>query len=108
MTSVAISPKFQVVIPKAIREVLQLKPGQRVTVRLGDKPDSVVLEPEVDILSLSGFLKPIPGEDVTDIPDEMEDACWPGGCDPLPNADWLETNKRYAELREKERARLRK
>ena len=30
MSTVTISPKFQVVIPKAIREQLQLKPGQKV------------------------------------------------------------------------------
>jgi len=30
MNTVTISPKFQVVIPKAIREQLQLKPGQKV------------------------------------------------------------------------------
>ena len=106
MTSVAVSPKFQIVIPKLIREALKIQPGQRVNLRLGDKADTVILEPEVDILSLKGFLKPIPGVDLTDIPDEEEDECWPGGCDPMHNAEWLETNERYRKLREAERVRL--
>lgn len=32
MTVVTVSPKFQVVIPREIRESLQLKPGQKVQV----------------------------------------------------------------------------
>ena len=32
MTEARISPKYQVVIPKAIREELELKPGQMVQV----------------------------------------------------------------------------
>ncbi|MGD0885643.1 MAG: AbrB/MazE/SpoVT family DNA-binding domain-containing protein [Thermodesulfovibrionales bacterium] len=32
MASATISPKFQVVIPKAVREKLHLKSGQKITV----------------------------------------------------------------------------
>ncbi len=32
MTVVTVSPKFQVVIPREIREALQLEPGQKVQV----------------------------------------------------------------------------
>jgi AbrB family looped-hinge helix DNA binding protein len=33
MTTVTLSAKYQVVIPKKIREELQLRPGQKLTVR---------------------------------------------------------------------------
>lgn len=32
MTIVSVSPKFQIVIPKAIREALQIQPGQKIQV----------------------------------------------------------------------------
>jgi AbrB family looped-hinge helix DNA binding protein len=31
LETITISPKFQIVIPKAIRELFRLKPGQKVT-----------------------------------------------------------------------------
>ncbi len=52
MDYVAISPKFQVVIPKAIRRALGLQPGQRVQVRLHQ--GKVELEPEKTLASLRG------------------------------------------------------
>lgn len=30
MTTITISPKFQIVIPKAIRDLMRLRPGQKV------------------------------------------------------------------------------
>jgi AbrB family looped-hinge helix DNA binding protein len=87
MTSVAISPKFQVVIPKAVREVLKLVPGQRVEVR--ELNGGIFFEPVPDIMSLRGFLQPIKGVDISDVPNDPESPDWPGGCDPIPDADWL-------------------
>lgn len=88
MTTATISPKFQIVIPKAIRDVLGLRPGQKVDLRL-DSAGRVVVEPEPDIRSARGFLKPIAGVDVTDIPNDPEGPEWPGGCTPIPAADWV-------------------
>lgn len=52
MTTVSVSPKFQVVIPKDIREALQLVVGQRMEVRLND--GKVEFVPEKSILSYRG------------------------------------------------------
>ncbi len=87
MTSVAISPKFQVVIPRAVRQQLNLKAGQRVHVR-ANEAGQVVIEPEVDIMSLRGLLKPIPGVDITHVENDSEGPDWPGGCDSLPGVKY--------------------
>jgi AbrB family looped-hinge helix DNA binding protein len=52
MTTVSVSPKFQVVIPKDIREALHLVAGQRMEVRLND--GKVEFVPEKSILSYRG------------------------------------------------------
>ena len=57
MLSVKVSPKFQVVIPKEIRESLHLSPGQRMQVVQYD--NRIELIPERDIDELEGFLKGI-------------------------------------------------
>jgi AbrB family looped-hinge helix DNA binding protein len=57
METVTISPKFQVVIPKAIREQLGLSPGQKVQAVLdGDRIELIPLHPAK---RLRGFLKGI-------------------------------------------------
>lgn len=76
MTSVALSPKFQIVIPKAIREELKLVAGQRLEMRL-DSLGNLILEPELDIRTARGFLPLIPGIDVSDIQNDPEDLDWP-------------------------------
>ena len=57
MQTVTVSPKYQVVIPKAVREALHLRPGQRMQVVEYD--GRIELIPERDIKELRGFLKGI-------------------------------------------------
>jgi AbrB family looped-hinge helix DNA binding protein len=55
MDTVTISPKFQVVIPKALRDRLKLKAGQRVQAIAYD--DRIELVPVRPARSLRGALK---------------------------------------------------
>jgi AbrB family looped-hinge helix DNA binding protein len=57
MATVTISPKFQVVIPKEIREKLGLSPGQKVEAIVYD--DRIELIPVRPIREMRGFLKGI-------------------------------------------------
>jgi AbrB family looped-hinge helix DNA binding protein len=57
MQTVIVSPKYQVVIPKAIRETLKLKPGQRM--RVIEYENRIELIPDREISELRGFLKGI-------------------------------------------------
>jgi AbrB family looped-hinge helix DNA binding protein len=54
MTTLTISPKFQVVIPKQIREKLDLHPGQQVQAIQYD--NRVELVPVRQMASMRGFL----------------------------------------------------
>ena len=66
MDTVTISPKFQVVIPKRIRDGLNLRPGQKVqAIQYGDR---VELVPVVPVKQLRGFLSGID----TDVPREVD------------------------------------
>lgn len=55
MTSSILSPKFQIVIPKEIRQALSLKPGQRLNVI--EKEGHIELRPILTPDQLIGFLK---------------------------------------------------
>ena len=55
MATTTISPKFQVVIPKEVREKLHLKSGQKMTVVT--KGGVVYLIPERPLSSFKGFIK---------------------------------------------------
>jgi AbrB family looped-hinge helix DNA binding protein len=83
MTTVAVSPKFQVVIPKEVRTALGLQVGQQVEIRV--EGGCAVIEPQADIRRMRGFL---PGID-TEVPSDPQGPEWPGGCDPVPGAEWL-------------------
>lgn len=57
MDTVTVSPKFQVVIPKRIREKLGLSPGQKLQAILyGDR---IELIPVCPVKDMRGFLKAI-------------------------------------------------
>ena len=55
MTTVTISPKFQVVIPKGIRESLNLAPGQKVQAIVYE--NRIELIPQRPMKKMRGFLK---------------------------------------------------
>jgi AbrB family looped-hinge helix DNA binding protein len=57
MHAVTVSPKFQVVIPRTVRENLHLRPGQRM--RVIEYSGRVEFIPERDISELRGFVKGI-------------------------------------------------
>ncbi len=57
MQMVTVSPKYQVVIPKPVREALNLRPGQKMQVI--EYAGRIEFIPVRDIKELRGFLKGI-------------------------------------------------
>ena len=66
MPTVTLSPKFQVVIPREIRERLALAPGEKIQVFVYE--GRIELVPVRKIAKLRGFLKGID----TDVPREAD------------------------------------
>ena len=55
MNTVTLSPKFQVVIPQAVRDLLKLKAGQKLQVfALGERIELVPMKP---MKEMRGFMK---------------------------------------------------
>ncbi len=55
MNTITVSPKYQIVIPKKIREELKLKPGQKLQViQAEDRIEYIIIK---DIRDARGFLK---------------------------------------------------
>ncbi len=72
MATVKISSKYQIVIPKEIRERLGLKPGQKVHVLMFKGRATIV--PVRPLEELRGMAK---GVDISGYREEVEEPRWP-------------------------------
>jgi AbrB family looped-hinge helix DNA binding protein len=69
MTTVTVSPKFQVVIPQEVRERLGLKPGMKLRAQvLGNH---IALVPVVPLAALRGFARGVDTDVPRDEPDRV-------------------------------------
>ncbi|MCX7046189.1 MAG: AbrB/MazE/SpoVT family DNA-binding domain-containing protein [Candidatus Sumerlaeota bacterium] len=57
MDAVTVSPKYQVVIPRAVREEMHIRPGQKMQVLAFD--GRIEMIPVEDLAQMRGFLKGI-------------------------------------------------
>lgn len=69
MATTTISPKFQIVIPKEVRDKLHLSPKQRLQVL--EKGGVITLVPEVPLKSLKGILKGMSKEGIREKKDRL-------------------------------------
>lgn len=60
MNEVKVSPKYQVVIPLDVRTRLHIKPGQKLSIIVGE--GSLALLPERSIKEMEGILRDISSE----------------------------------------------
>jgi AbrB family looped-hinge helix DNA binding protein len=70
MATTTISPKFQIVIPKEVREKLRLSPRQRL--QIVEKGGVITLVPEMPIKSLKGLLKGMSKTDIREKKDRLQ------------------------------------
>lgn len=69
MPATTISSKFQIVIPKEVREKLHLRPQQRLHVI--EKGGTITLVPEMPLKTLKGFIKGIDKAGIREKKDRM-------------------------------------
>ena len=69
MATTTIAPKFQIVIPKEVREKLHLVSSQRLQVL--EKGGGITLVPEVSLKSLKGALKGMSRTDLREKKDRL-------------------------------------
>lgn len=69
MSTTTISPKFQIVIPKEVRDKLHLVPQQRLQVI--EKGGVITLVPEIPLRSLKGVLKGMSKSNIREKKDRM-------------------------------------
>ena len=60
MNQVTVSPKYQIVIPRKIRESMKIRPGQKLIMVAEER--SIRLLPERSMKELRALLREIPGE----------------------------------------------
>jgi AbrB family looped-hinge helix DNA binding protein len=68
MAVVTVSPKYQIVIPKEVREKFKIKPGEKLIILNSEK--GLVVLPDRSIVEMEGFIKgPM---DTSDLRDETD------------------------------------
>ena len=69
MTITTVSPKFQVVIPKDVRERMRIRSGQKVTMVV--KGDVIYIVPRIAMSKLKGSLRSMPTHGFRDKKDRL-------------------------------------